>query len=104
MQKLCTTHPFSNNITVNISSDLIDKTECNTRTLWGLALKDGSDNTEAIGQKVGHTTDVQLGEHTLYRNGDKQTDILDITALIDYLTGHGLVKRVVSNVDLGLGH
>ena len=36
-------------------------------------------------------------------NGDKQTDILDITTLIDYLTGNGLVKRVVSNVDLGLG-
>ena len=37
-------------------------------------------------------------------NGDLQTDILDITALIDDLPGHGLVKRVVSNVGLGLGH
>ena len=37
-------------------------------------------------------------------NGDEQTDILDITALIDYLTGNGLVKRVVSNVGLDFGY
>ena len=36
-------------------------------------------------------------------NGDKQFNILDITTLIDYLTGHGLVQQVVSNVELGLG-
>ena len=88
----------SDNVTVNISSNLIDVTEGYTRTLWpGMVLADNDDNTEAIGLKDGQTIDVQLRGRTLYRDGGWNTLCLPFG--ISNFTGTPLEDATVMELD-----
>ena len=88
----------SNNVTINISGNLIDVTEGYTRTLWGLALADNDDNAEAIGHKDGQTIDVQLRGRTLYKDGDWNTLCLPFD--VSDFTGTPLAGATVMELDL----
>ena len=91
----------SDKITINISSNLIDMTEGDTRTLWGLALNDGTSNTDAIGQKNAMTTDVQLRDRTLFKDGAWNTLCLpfEVSTTDSPLAGDGVEAMMLNTTE-----
>ena len=86
--------------TITISPALIDETVDKTRTLWhGMVLADNADNSTAISNKDGQTTDVQLKGRTLYRDGKWNTLCLpfDVTISGSALDGDNVEAKVFDN-------
>ena len=86
--------------TVSIAKELIDVAGRNTRTLWGYALTDNSDNTDAISTRNGRTTDVQLKGRTLYKNGEWNTICIPFNATLANGPLAGADVRALDNANL----
>ncbi len=82
---------------INISCNLIDASSRNTRTLWGLALVDDNDNTDAINVKKCCSTDVQLRGRTLYKDGDWHTICLPFNVTLKDSPLEGATVKKLDN-------